>query len=215
VANYGSPVPVKLPDGTTALVQPSNKAGAPPQLMKLPGSDKPLAPAKDPNAEKPLTETQGNATSFAARMKDAAAVLSGLEAQGVSTAQLGTMAAGSNATNFMATPKGQQYMQAASNWVSANLRKESGAAIPKDEMAQEIKKYFPQPGDKPDTKAQKAQARRVAEEGMLVQAGPGAKQVAGILDRSGMPGGKQVKRTGTYQGRKVIEYADGTTEFQN
>lgn len=180
----GSPVPVQLPDGTTGLVQPANRPGAAPQILTLPGTNKPLSPAKDPNAEKPLTETQGNATTFAARMKDASRVIEQMESQGVSGSDARTMAAGNSYTNFLATPEGQQYRQAQENWVTANLRKESGAAIPKDEMDKDIAKWFPKIGDKPEVRAQKAQARKVAERGMLVQAGPGAKQVDKILQET-------------------------------
>jgi hypothetical protein len=139
--------------------------------------------AVNPSATKPLTEVQGNATNFAGRMTSAEAILDGLEAKGVNSGQLRTMAAGSAWTNFLASPEGQSYRQAAENWVTANLRKESGAAIGIQEMNKEIKKYFPIPGDSPATVEQKRQARAVAKEGMLVQAGPGAKQVPGIVQR--------------------------------
>jgi hypothetical protein len=143
-------------------------------------SDGQLLGAKD----KPLTESQSNATSFAARMRQASEVIDKLEEKGVNPGKLGTILAGSNWTNPLASSEGQQYMQGQRNWVSANLRKESGAAIPDSEMANEIKKYFPQPGDSKEVIAQKRQARAVAEEGMMVQAGPGAKQVPGIIDRT-------------------------------
>jgi hypothetical protein len=45
------------------------------------------------------------------------------------------------------SPIQQQYRQAQENWVRANLRKESGAVIGSDEMADEIRNYFPQPGE--------------------------------------------------------------------
>jgi hypothetical protein len=117
-------------------------------------------------------------------MRQASEVIDKLEEKGVNPGKLGTILAGSNWTNPLASSEGQQYMQGQRNWVSANLRKESGAAIPDSEMANEIKKYFPQPGDSKEVIAQKRQARAVAEEGMMVQAGPGAKQVPGIIDRT-------------------------------
>ena len=134
--------------------------------------------------EKPLTEVQGTATNFAARMKSASNLLIPLEARGVTTADLATKAAGTQWTNFMATPDGRQYQQAEQNWVTANLRKESGAVIGDDEMARERRKYFPIPGDDKATIAQKQQARAVAEEGMMVQAGPGAKTVQSTIDKT-------------------------------
>jgi len=141
--------------------------------------------------DKALTETQGNATMFASRMKDASSTLVPLEEKGINASNPRTMAAGNIATNWMASNEGQQYMQAARNWVTANLRKESGAAIPDPELASEIKKYFAMPGDGKDVIAQKRQARAVAEEGMLVQAGPGAQKIQGVLDRGGSKAGSR------------------------
>ena len=71
----------------------------------------------------------------------------------------------------------QQYRQAQENWVRANLRLESGAVIGPQEMQDEINTYFPQPSDKPETIAQKAQARRDTELAVTVRAGPAYKQV--------------------------------------
>jgi hypothetical protein len=137
----------------------------------------------NPGATKPLTETQGNATNFAARMTQAEKIVTDLEAKGVNSSQPGTLAAKSKWTNWLATSEGQQYMQGARNWVTANLRKESGAAIPPAELDAEVEKYFPIVGDGAANIEQKRQARAVAREGMLVQAGPGAKQVEGIVQR--------------------------------
>lgn len=68
-----------------------------------------------------------------------------------------------------ATSDQQQYMNAAENWLSANLRKESGAAINSSEMAKEYKKYFPMPTDSGAVKEQKARMRKVTEKGMIGQ----------------------------------------------
>lgn len=57
------------------------------------------------------------------------------------------------------SPEHQQYQQAAEQWIRAFLRKESGAAISKDEFARDFKVYFPQPGDGAETIAQKERAR--------------------------------------------------------
>ena len=53
----------------------------------------------------------------------------------------------------------QQYEQSAEQWIRAFLRKESGAAIGKDEFARDFKVYFPQPGDGPEVVKQKERAR--------------------------------------------------------
>ena len=63
------------------------------------------------------------------------------------------------------------YRQAADDWIRAKLRKESGAAIPDKEMAEEYRTYFPQPGDSKAVVAQKAQSRKQAEEQLKLSAG--------------------------------------------
>lgn len=65
----------------------------------------------------------------------------------------------------------QLYKNAQENWVRANLRKESGAVIGTDEMKDEIRTYFPQPGDKPESIAQKQLLRQVTQNAMKTAAG--------------------------------------------
>jgi hypothetical protein len=71
----------------------------------------------------------------------------------------------------------QKYRQAQENWVTANLRAESGAVIGTDEMEKEIRKYFPQVDDKPQVIEQKSKARRSAELAMEVRGGPALKTI--------------------------------------
>lgn len=80
----------------------------------------------------------------------------------------------SSAANRFLKPEAQKHFQAASDWVRAKLRKESGASIPPAEMIQEIKTYFPMPGDSKEVVAQKAQARKVASDGMRMMAAKAA-----------------------------------------
>lgn len=131
-----------------------------------------------------LTEGQGKATTFAARMQDAESTIQQLESKGVKGSDFRTIAAGNGLTNWLASDVGQQYRQAQENWVTANLRHESGAAIGKDEMAKDVRKFFASPGDSDAVIAQKDRARAVAIQGMLVQAGPGAKSVPGIVSNA-------------------------------
>jgi len=75
------------------------------------------------------------------------------------------------------TPEEQQLIQAKTNFITAVLRKESGAAIGKDEYATEDNKYFPKLGDSQAVIDQKADARRLAIKAIERQAGPGAKDI--------------------------------------
>jgi hypothetical protein len=81
---------------------------------------------------------------------------------------------------FMGGPSSEQQQvdQARRNFITAVLRKESGAAISPAEFSNEEKKYFPQAGDTADVIAQKQAARNLAIQAMTVQAGPqGARQI--------------------------------------
>ncbi len=100
----------------------------------------------------------------------------------------------------------QQYRQAQANWVTANLRPESGAVIGADEMEKEIQKYFPQANDNPETIAQKQRARRDTELAMTVRAGPAYKQVEKAVAARQQPTGPRLVKdpaTGLY--RYVME----------
>jgi hypothetical protein len=67
-------------------------------------------------------------------------------------------------------PRMHSYKQSQADWVRAKMRKESGAVIGEQEMVDEIRTYFPQPTDTPADIRQKAKARKVAEQAMLLQA---------------------------------------------
>jgi hypothetical protein len=77
------------------------------------------------------------------------------------------------------SPEQQQYAQAKLNFITAILRKESGAAISPAEFANEDKKYFPQAGEGPAVVEQKRRARELAIRAMRVQAGPGGRDIGG------------------------------------
>ena len=74
-------------------------------------------------------------------------------------------------SNFAMSEVGRAFRQAKENWVTANLRLESGAVIAVDEMEKEFLKYFPETNDSPVVLRQKADARNSAYAGMKVNAG--------------------------------------------
>jgi hypothetical protein len=125
-----------------------------------------------------LTETQSNATAYGMRMKAANDIVSKLESTGYDTASPKNLLAANGVTNYVASPEAQSLYQAKLNFMTASLRKESGAAISKSEFETEDKKYFPQPGDSAKVREQKQQMRTVAMRAMAQQAGPGAAQFA-------------------------------------
>lgn len=153
---------------------------------------------------KPLTETQSNAVAFGARAIEANRIATELENQGVTnigatrtvaggivgTAPLvgerleqGVISAFNVLPGFAGgpSPQQQQNEQARRNFVSAVLRKESGAAISPKEYAEEERKYFPQLGDSPAVIKQKQDARKLAIQALEAQAGSsGKKQIQAI-----------------------------------
>jgi hypothetical protein len=71
----------------------------------------------------------------------------------------------------------QQTVNARINFITALLRKESGAAIGPSEFSTAEKLYFPKPGDSKSVIDQKQKARELAIQAMKIQAGPGAKNI--------------------------------------
>jgi hypothetical protein len=131
-------------------------------IFNQPATDKSGNPIIDPNTNKPvsLEELYGKPGKYQAVMRS-------IPSAGLTT----------GIANISEDVGRQQYRQAQENWVTANLRPESGAVIGADEMEKEIGKYFPQTNDKPQTIEQKQRARRDTELAMTVRAGPAYKQV--------------------------------------
>ena len=164
---------------------------------------------------KPLTEAQGNSVAFGARAIEANRIATNLENAGVrNTGAIRTAIGGvAGMTPFVGeqleqgvrstfnvlpsaiggtSPEQQQVEQARRNFVSAVLRKESGAAIGVDEYKNEERKYFPQAGDTDAVIKQKQKARELAIEALKAQAGPsGVRQINQIVDAQLSPQDKE------------------------
>jgi hypothetical protein len=74
--------------------------------------------------------------------------------------------------NFSRSEAMQKYLQAQRAFTEARLRKDSGAAIPESEFENDRRTYFVQPGDTPETIAQKARGRAQVLAGLAYAAGP-------------------------------------------
>ncbi|NBW16795.1 MAG: hypothetical protein EBR82_53345 [Caulobacteraceae bacterium] len=124
------------------------------------------------------TEGQKLSAGFADRMVRSQNILNTLEGAGVGLPTITTSIAGGvpfvggYLERQVADTNQQRYKQAAMNWIRANLRKESGAAIGVDEMEREYETYFPLPGDDPDTIQAKKEARDATTRAMIINAGP-------------------------------------------
>lgn len=145
-----------------------------------------------------LNDEQGKAVGFGTRAKEASAILSKLEGEGVKdvgkirstvgstlgmTPLIGekleqnVMSTANVLPGFLGGPNEQQQatLQARKNFATAVLRKESGASISPTEFADVERIYFPAPGDDANILRQKQRARDLAINALEVQAGPGAR----------------------------------------
>lgn len=148
-----------------------------------------VTPARDaegnvitPPAPK-LTEGQSSASGYLLRMNEAEKILTPIELAGkqpgfMSAAAGSIPMVGSTAQNIVSGSETQKYRQAQADWVRAKLRKESGAVIGPEEMQDEIKTYFPQPGDSSAVIEQKRIARLNAQKQLEIMASPAGADVA-------------------------------------
>lgn len=123
-----------------------------------------------------LSAEQKLAAGFADRMQQAESDVAAVEMQGTK--------AGPNVVskipifgNMMVSEGFQKFDQARRNWINAQLRRESGAAISEGEFANANRQYFAVPGDSPAVIAQKQRNRKTAEAAMARSA---ASQVAAV-----------------------------------
>lgn len=181
----GLPLPTWSPPGAAQQAQNGAPVAAPAppavgaQPMPPPGGASPALISRPPQEEK-FTEEQNKAAAFARRMSKSMEILNPLDQSEASRPGLIESAIGGKLGDtyigFTRDGDRQRYEQAKRDWVTANLRKESGAVIGVDEMNNEIAKYFPMPGDKPEVIEQKRKSREEATMGMLGAAGPAAKR---------------------------------------
>lgn len=148
------------------LVQFPNKPGMAPQFTGIQPYEKP----------KDLTEAQSNANLFGTRADKANKELNALAGQySPAKVQLQNFTGGVPGASYLAnkfmSDKDQQASQAQMDFVTAVLRKESGASISQSEFENARRQYFPQPGDSAAVIAQKAKNRQTAVNGIMGSAG--------------------------------------------
>lgn len=153
-------------DRNTGL--PLNNGGAP---SPSPGPMNPYAPGGK------TTEGQANAGLYANRMVQANKIIGGLENlnTGASGRVGGTLeqVLPSGTFNQVASEDRQKLIQAKTNFLTAVLRRESGATIQPSEFEVGNRQYFPQPGDGPEIIEQKRLNREEAIKGIMGAAGRG------------------------------------------
>ncbi len=117
------------------------------------------------------TEGSKAALSFSRRMTVAGLSLDKLEktidpASRVIGYIAGSTGITSEAANRLASPEEQSYATAASDFVTAQLRDESGAVIGTDEFDRKYREFFPMPGDSEDQIKLKSNRRNAAAQDM-------------------------------------------------
>jgi hypothetical protein len=153
-----------LPLGETKVLEDGTK------LIGLGKGRAPQVVPVEKDRSKALTEAQSNALMYSNRLAQNNATIEEIEKAGYNPASA-TSAAERVAPNVMRSEAAQSYEAAKRNWMAAILRKESGAAISKDEYEQADKQYFPQWGDAKSVQAQKAKLRQQVERDMRRAAG--------------------------------------------
>jgi len=180
--NYGAPVAGVDAQGNPVFFQPAKGGGAP---AIVPG----VAPP--PKEEKAPTESQAKSQTFYSQMTSANKELETLENQGFDptkiTNQVQTSVAGTPLT-IAVSPAAQQARQAQEQWAESFLRVKTGAAATQGEVDRNVRTFFPQVGDSAAVIAQKARARKQAEQDVLQMTKPEyAKQI--------MPKSEQMPKT--------------------
>ena len=158
------------PDGTvTTVTVPGMDLTGFPVPAGLEAGEKVIG-EKDPT----FNSDQNLAAGFAKRMVESIQNFENLTSQGYDPSNLLDFGASSlplSIRGYSLSPEGQQYLAAKSNFITAVLRKESGAALLPSEFETEDFKYFPQPGDTEATIEQKRIARNTALGSMKAASG--------------------------------------------
>ena len=167
---------------------------------------------------KPLTEAEGRNTGFLIRAQESGGILGNMEVQGTNLKDRLSSSV-PIVGNYMVSDDYQKFDQAKRDFVNAILRRESGAVISPQEFDNADKQYFPQPGDSPEVIAQKRQNRDLATRGMLAEVPDQQNRLNQVTGNKGttaqQPQQRQVTRTGTINGRKVLQYDDGSIGYAN
>lgn len=144
-----------------------------------PGGVRPIAGGpQDPASGKgKITDAERMSAAYATRMRESADRITTLNyvPTMADMVKFNYLLSGPGLKQSMAnktlSPEAQQYIQSVQDFNRAKLRKESGAAIGKEEVFGDLATFFPVPGDDAKTLAQKAQARETAIGGMITASG--------------------------------------------
>tara|TARA_R110000824_G_scaffold6468_5_gene29834 strand:- start:4195 stop:5805 length:1611 start_codon:yes stop_codon:yes gene_type:complete len=154
--------------GATALINALNMPGA--LLLK----DRP--PVKN------YTQSNLDSAAYFNRMLGANSIFDQMEEAGYDPRDRVGRLVDPLPGGYAASSDYRQYNAAKSDWISAKLREESGAAIGPDEYEKDEKAFFPQPGDSLEVLEQKRKMRERVQKGMLASSQGAYKDLYGEPD---------------------------------
>lgn len=161
-----------------------------------------------PNAGQRLTEMQGKDVGFFTRGIDANRQLEGLENNLTSWTQQNADQIPLGLGNYARTPEFRQAKQAADSFLTAILRKDTGAAITAQEFDIYGPMFLPVPGDDQKTIEQKRRAREVAL--MAIKSGLGTAEAIAEANKAALGIGGQGNPSG--QQKPISEMSDEELE---
>lgn len=151
------------------------------QTLGVPyGTTKAQAAGMGVTPSKPPTAAQETTALYANRLEQSGKIMDALDSY-VATANPLKYSAQSqlpDVANALKSANFQSVEQAQRNFVNATLRRESGAVISPSEFDNARKQYFPLPGDKPETVAQKKANRDLLVQGFISGSGSAYNPIA-------------------------------------
>lgn len=124
-------------------------------------------------------ESERKAFGFFDRMKKSNQDLKDLENKFISNKTGGYSPSGINIAPIERLKSNERkiYESKMSDWIAANLRDQSGAAIGEPEYERDKKMYFPQPGDAAQVVAEKQKMRDTMERNMAIKSGMNSRNI--------------------------------------
>jgi hypothetical protein len=180
-------------NGTVVLGQENQETG---EFKPYPGANR---------ATKPATQEEQMAAGYARRMDQANTEMQNLYNEGYKAhskdADWENRKGGIPVVgNYLMSSQAQRQKQAELNFLTAILRKESGASISPTEFKTGEANYFPRPGDSPDVLAQKARARSTAIQSIRAAGGSASKPQQAARAPAGAPQAGTVRNGYRFKG---------------
>jgi hypothetical protein len=195
--SYGAPVAGVDADGKPVFFQPDKSGGAP---SIIPG----VAPPKQPVPAALQEKLAQNAVTLQKIDKAIELVAKNPDSFGLQNV-LGDQ------VMQRVDPTGVEARAMVADIGGQKIHDRSGAAVTVGE-SERLKPYIPNANDRPETVKKKLKLFKAEYQSMMQAINSGASAAQAAKPAASAPA-KEVKRTGTFNGRKVVEYSDGSVEY--